>query len=77
MIIVVYSLSGDTHSLIALYILSLFIDQASIMLVQSCYSSVAVISLTLAKYFYSLPNKLQSPLIQLIISAKVVGSSLS
>ena len=31
-----YSFSGDTHSSIALYILSLFIDQVSSELVQSC-----------------------------------------
>ena len=34
---VVYLFKGDTHYLIALYILSLFIDQLSNKRVQSCY----------------------------------------
>lgn len=41
------------------------------------FSSVAVISLTLAKYFYSLLNTLQLPLMQLIIPTEILGCSLS
>ena len=41
------------------------------------FSSVAVISLTLAKYFYSLFNTLQLPLMQLIIPTEILGCSLS
>ena len=41
------------------------------------FSSVAVISLTLAKYFYSLLNTLQLPLMQLIIPTEILGYSLS
>ena len=75
------------HSLFDCFLYSVFVHWSSIYYAGTImlldyntfisFSSVAVISLTLAKYFYSLPNKLQSLLIQLIISAEVVGSSLS
>ena len=87
---VAYLFSGETHSLIAFHTVHrlsiyyartiIYCNQVTVLLDNSTFisfSNVAVISLTLAKYFYSLLNTLQLTLMQLIIPTEILGCSLS